>query len=101
MGGCGETNCDTGFSLSLSQGDGGASPRSYNSRTSHSNNQSGGTGSDCLLPSCCALGGDRGRKSKVCDILKMCSTIVPLREVCAWGMAYLPTSCWAPHAAAR
>ena len=36
MGVCGQTNCERGFSVSLFQGDGRASPSSCNSGTSHS-----------------------------------------------------------------
>ena len=44
MGG-GETNCKRGFLASLSDGEGGASPKSCSSGTSHSDTQSRRTGS--------------------------------------------------------
>ena len=91
------------FWAPLSEGEGGVSPRSCGSGTSHSNNHLGRGDA-----------GDEGRIGNACKTLKMCYAIVPLREapnqsvnrqegklLFAWGMAYLPTTFWALHAAAR
>ena len=84
MGGCGETYCDRGSSVSLSQGDRGPFPKSCSSGTSHSDKYSGGTGSDCWAPSYKNSRGNAwntGRKSNVCDRLIKIKCHLRLRRI--------------------